>query len=408
MRWMTAVLSGLLIIGIAGLSFAEEWPHWLGPNRNGISSETGLAASWPESGPKKLWTHTVGIGYSSPVAIDGKVYFFGQENLKDILFAFEADSGKVAWQQAYDRGEDPQYPGTRATPTIESNRIYTYGSGGDLVCRELADGKQVWRTNMLKETNSKLMDWGCTSSPLIDGNHIYVQIGKDGDAIAAAIDKTTGKLVWKSQAKGLASYATLTLISIATQKQLIVFAGKAVIAMDPQTGKTIWTQPWETDYDINAATPVFKDGHLLLSSARANGAMMLNVTAQGAKKEWEKKEPACKYQPPILDGNVLYANSNGVLQCYSWPDFKQNWAASGSAMNLGAGGSIVRVGDKIIAMSERGKLSLIQATPTAYKLLSQTSLFDYSQVWSTPLVYRGKLYAKGENDLVCLDISAKP
>src|SRR6187549_3275374 len=125
MRWMTAVLSGLLIIGIAGLGFAEEWPHWLGPNRNGISTETGLAASWPEGGPKQLWTHTVGIGYSSPVALDGKVYFFAQEDRKDTLRAFDADSGKVLWTQSYDRGEDPQYPGTRATPTIEGTRIYT-------------------------------------------------------------------------------------------------------------------------------------------------------------------------------------------------------------------------------------------------------------------------------------------
>jgi hypothetical protein len=136
--------------------------------------------------------------------------------------------------------------------------------------------------------------------------------------------------------------------------------------------------------------------------------MMLSVTPQGTKKEWEKKDIACKFQPPILDGNALYANSNGTLKCMSWPSGEILWTARGRELNLGGGGSMVRLGnDKLITMSERGKLSLVQATPKECKMISQVQLFDYAQVWSTPLVYRGKLYAKGETDLVCLDISAK-
>lgn len=408
MRRTLQTLSLLAILGTGVAAGAEGWPKWLGPEGTGISMEKGLAESWPADGPKKLWSKDVGIGYSSPVALDGKVYFFSQEEAKDVLRAFDADSGNVVWTQSYDRGEDPAYPGTRATPTIENNRIYTHGSGGDLVCRELADGKLVWRMNVLKETSAKPIEWGSSSSPLVTADRIYVQGGKEGDAIAVAVDTKTGGVVWKSEAKGLAGYATLVLVDVGSDKQLIVFAGETLYGMDPKTGKTIWSEPWKTDYDINAATPIFKGSQLLVSSTRPMGAMLLTLSPQGAKKEWEKRDVAAKFQPPILDGNALYVNSNGTIKCVSWPDFKVNWTATGRDLNLGAGGSIVRVGDKLITMSERGKLCLVQATPTANKLISSVQLFDYSQVWSMPLIYRGKLYAKGEKELVCLDISSKP
>jgi hypothetical protein len=132
--------------------------------------------------------------------------------------------------------------------------------------------------------------------------------------------------------------------------------------------------------------------------------MMIAMNGENGKKEFTLRDIMCKFPSPILEGDVLYANSAGTLKCMSWPEGKLKWAA-GKDVKLGDGGSIVRCGDKIIAMSERGQLFLIYATPEGYKVLSQKPLFDYSMVWSTPMIYRGKLYAKGENELVCLDIS---
>ena len=407
MRVKTAILSLVTVLGMTEIAAAEGWPRWLGPDGTGISKETGLAESWPENGPRTIWTHKVGIGYASPIALDGKVYMFAQSGKKDVLYTFDAESGKVVWEQSYERGEDPAYPGTRATPTIDNGRIYTHGSAGDLVCRELTDGKLVWKTNVLKETNAKPIQWGSASSPLVTDEHIYVQGGMEGDAIAVSVDKKTGKIVWKSEAKGLAGYAALILVDVAQQKQLIVFAGDAVFSMDPKTGKTIWTEPWKTEYEVNATTPIFKDSRLLVTSTRTLGAMLLTLSPQGAKKEWEKKEIASKFQTPILDGNVLYANSGGKLTCVNWPDLKVNWTSTNRDLNLGEGGSMVRIGNKLVTMSERGKLCLVEATPTGHKVISQVALFDYSQVWSTPLIYRGKIFATGEDELVCLDVSAK-
>lgn len=406
-RLAKTTLAGLLLLGVSGAAVAENWPRWLGPNGTGISTETGLAESWPTDGPKKVWERKVGTGYSSPVAVDGKVYFFAEQDSNDVLTALNADTGAPVWSESYKRDGEVAFPGSRATPTVEGSRIYTYGSYGDLICRELADGKLVWHIKMLKETNSKALEWGCASSPLIVGDRIFVQIGKEGDCIAAAIDKNTGKLLWKSEAKGLSSYASLIQIDVSGQKQIIVFAGEHVYSLDPATGKTIWSEPWKTEYDINAATPIYHEGKLLVTSTRNFGSMLITVTPSGHKKEWEKKDIASKFQPPILDGGVVYVNSNGVLRCVTWPDSTVKWSATGRDLNLGAGGSLLRVGDKLITLSERGRLSLVKASATEYKLLGSAPLFDYSQVWSMPVVYKGKLYAKGEHDLVCLDVSTK-
>lgn len=398
--------AAVAILGSAAVASGAEWPRWMGPEGTGISTEAGLAASWPEAGPPKRWERKVGIGFASPVALDGKIYLFAQDGQKDVLHALDAETGNVLWAESYERGKDPAFPGTRATPTIDAGQIFTHGSNGDLVCRELATGNLVWRLNVLEATGAKPIEWGQASSPLVAGDLVYVQGGAGGGATAIAVERKDGKLAWKSQSTDLAGYAAPILIDVGGQRQLVIFGGKAVYGMDPKTGKTLWSEPWETGYDVNAATPLFRDSRLLVTSTRNVGAMMLSLTPAGAKKEWEKKTLASKFQPPILDGDSVYANNNGAIVCLSWPSGETRWSGRGREYNLGAGGSLVRLApDKLIAMSERGRLSLLEATPAGVKLISQVQLFDYNQVWSTPLVYRGKLYAKGQDELVCLDVA---
>lgn len=177
--------------------------------------------------------------------------------------------------------------------------------------------------------------------------------------------------------------------------------------IDPKDGRTVWKEPWTTSYDVNAATPVYRDGHLFISSEYGHGCMMLKLDGRSARKLWEKKDIQCKFQPPILDGDHLYANSSGTIKCMSWPDGKMVWEAKDRRLDLGAGGSMVRVGDKLITLSERGKLSLVRVTPEGIKLLDQAQPFDAREVWATPLLYGGRLYAKGGEDFACFDVSGQ-
>jgi outer membrane protein assembly factor BamB len=407
----TRIAEKTLFTGVAPTTTpaAEDWPRWRGPRGDGVSRETGLLEKWPDAGPTRLWSADVGVGFASPVAAAGRVYCFSLHNGKESLTAFDAFSGKILWNVEQSGGWTGSYEGTRATPNIDGDRVYTLGGRGDLTCRDLADGRQRWTINILNQTGASPLQWGTASSPLIVDNLIYVQVG-DGGPTAVAVDKNAGSIAWKSQATGKSGYAAPILADVAGTPQLVVLGGTAVYGMDPATGRTLWQEAWPTSYDVNAATPVYHQGHLFVSSEYNHGAMMLELSPGGAKKLWENREIQCKIQPPVLDVNedVLYANSSGTLKCMGWPDGQVKWSASDTKLRLGAGGSIVRWQDYLISMSERGVLSLVRATPAGAQIVSQTKAFDESQVWATPLIYGGRLYAKGEAELVCFDLAAAP
>jgi outer membrane protein assembly factor BamB len=387
------------------LMTAEDWPAWRGPRGDQISREP-LPDKLPEGGPRQLWAADVGLGYSSPIAAAGRVYLFSMNQGKEALTAFDANSGKIAWSVEGGQGWTSSYVGTRATPAIDGDRIYTYGGQGELTCRNLTDGKDRWRLNVLKETGSTAPQWGTASSPLIAGNLLYVQSGQGG-AIAVAVDKLTGKLAWKSDATGAGGYAHPILAGVSGAPQLIIFAGSAIYGMDPQSGRTLWQYPWQTSFEVNSSTPIYRDGKLFVTSEYDHGCIQLALSATGATPVWENKNILGKFQGAILDGDYLYANSEGTIVCVSWLDGSLKWKASDPKMRLGIGGSMIRAGDKLLAMSERGKLILARATPAGIESLGQADGgVEGKEVWSTPVLYGGRLYAKGAQELVCLEVTA--
>lgn len=241
---LRSVLLCVIVATLASAAaWAQEWPKWRGAQGDGIVREKGLAMDWPEAGPAKLWTTKVGEGYSTPVAFDGRLYIVTLDGDKESLTALDAAKGDVLWQQSYTGGWTGDHPGSRASPTIEGQFIYTYGGSGDLFCRKLADGEEVWHINLLKELGCENLEWGVSSQPVIDGDRIYLQ-GGTGGPLAVAVDKKTGKIVWRTQDTGLASYSPIVLARVgqpataaaATQPaaggftQVIVFAGKASAA----------------------------------------------------------------------------------------------------------------------------------------------------------------------------------
>jgi outer membrane protein assembly factor BamB len=405
----------LLVMMLCASSFAkfDEWPKWLGPHGDGISTDP-IADKWPQGGPPKVWDQKVGLGYSSPIGFDGKVYLFAQNGDLDTLTAFDADSGRPVWRQSYpctikaDQGQAKNsangLPLPLATPAIDNGRIYTYGGGGDLVCRKIEDGSVAWQLNVLKAINEEILGWNQASSPLVGDRLVYVQGGKGGPT-AVAVDKETGKLAWTSEARSIGGYAAPIIVEVDGTKQLIIFGGDHLYGMNPETGKTIWGVPWKTAFDVNAATPIYHDHHLFISSDYGHGSMMLTLSGAGAKEVWDHddKNIMLKYQTAVLDNGVLYANSMGVLKCMKWPEGTILW--KGRDGDLREGGTMVRDGDKLITLSQDGNLSLIQATPQVHRVISQIHLFDFGTTWSTPLIYHGKVYAMGKDHLVCLDIS---
>ena len=412
---------------IAAAAAAEDWPKWMGPRGDMISKET-VASQWPEDGPKQLWSKQVGFGHASPVAQAGKIYVFSLvDRTNEVPSPLDAATGQEVWVQSYDRAKNPggkglnnaDWDGTRATPTIDGDAIYTFGSTGDLTRRSLADGKQAWQVNVVKAVKGENLEWGTSSSPLVTDKHVFVQaaIG-DGVPVAVAIDKASGAVAWQSEARGMAAadgkfpsgagYAHMILADVGGTQQLIVFGGRAFYGMDPATGKTLWESPWSTQYDVNAATPIYRDGQVLISSEYSTAkGILYDVTPTGLKQVWVSNDIKAKYQPPIVEDGYIYVNSRGTITCVKWADGKTAWEAKDRDLKLGAGGSFVKAGDKLISMSERGKLSLSRVTPEGIKMLGQVALIEANNVWASPLLYDGKIFAKGGDEIVALDLSGK-
>lgn len=401
------ILSVLALVTVAIASESkQEWPKWLGPQGDNICREEGLLKSWPDGGPRQLWSVKVQPGFAAPVAVDGRVYLHHGQGGKETLTAYDLTDGKELWSQTHDGGyRGRQHAGTRATPTIEGERIYTSGGGGDIHCRRLSDGKEVWHTNVLKATGTRELKWGMSSAPVLVDGMIVVQCGLGGPAVIA-LDKDTGAVKWKSQARD-GSYASVLSIVVEGKTQLIATAASHVFAINPADGKTLWSEPWETQYGISPTTPVFRDGHLFISSGYGHGCMMVKVTAEGHTKLWEKKIPDSKFPAMILDGDHLYVVSEkqGSIVCLNWPDGKLLWSANDPKLRLGFGGSILRYGgDRMIAYSDRGTVSMVKATSESVELLGQKSLFNDRSTWAHPIIYRGRLLIRGTNQLICLDL----
>ena len=183
------------------------------------------------------------------------------------------------------------------------------------------------------------------------------------------------------------------------------------IGMNPANGRTIWQHRWTNGPEVNASDPVYRDGCLFVTSAYGQGALMLQLASNGgAKKLWEIRDLESRFQPALLDGDFLYVNSEGTLTCLKWPSNKIQWTTRNDDRNLlGLGGSMLRVGDdKLILLSQSGRLSLARATPHGFERISSVAdVVEGGEVWSTPAIHDGKLYIKGERELVCIDIKAK-
>jgi len=402
-RRLALVGLGLLLVGVAGAR-AEDWPQWRGPRGDGISTEK-IADAWPATGPRHVWSAKVGNGYASPIGVQGIVYLFMATGGHENLMAFDAATGKELWRKGYEATDvkDGGYKGTRATPAFENGKIYTFGAGGAAVCWNAADGAILWRTDVLQELHAGSITWGCASNPLFIGKRMFVQGGTEGPVLVG-LDKATGKITWRSEAKGLSGYAHPILIAVGGQQQIVVLGGNRAYGMAVETGKTLWSYEWTTQYDVNASTPLYRDGHLLLTSGYGHGSVMLQISAAGAKVAWESKDIQSRFQPLVLDGDFVYVCSEGHLKCLHWPESAVLWQED---LKLNEGGSLVRLGDKLLVQSQRGKVYLLKTDGKAPQKLAEAKIFDANYGWSTPLIYQGRLYAKGGEELICLDISGK-
>ena len=234
---------------------AADWPNWRGPHHDGISRETGWTTAWPDAGPKRLWKASVGTGFSSFAVAHGGVFTMGNEEDRDSVVCLDLENGQERWRHTYPEPKAPNLyeGGPNSTPTVDGSRVFTLSRRGKLFCLEAKSGAVEWSRDLVADFGIEVPDkhWGLSGSPLVSGDLLIVNAGRAG----MAFNKTSGELVWET-GKDPAAYASPVPFERNGRLGVLIFAAKALVALDMGSGSELWQYPWETSWDVNAADPI--------------------------------------------------------------------------------------------------------------------------------------------------------
>ena len=264
-----SLLVALIVLALPsqrlGRLAAADWFQYLGPDRNGVSQESGLLTSWPAAGPKRVWQVAGGVGMSGIAISDASLYTLVQRDGKQWVLALETATGKTRWQSAVSSAFKNQMgDGPRATPLVADGHLYVYTGEGILSALSVKDGSIAWSNDTVKQHKGKIADYGMASSPLLVGDLVIVTVGAP-TATVAAYHRQTGKLAWTAGQQTTAGYSSAALLQLAGSQQVVVFAGGVALGVEPKSGKQLWSYSYVTDYDCNIATPLAHKGNPFLN-----------------------------------------------------------------------------------------------------------------------------------------------
>ncbi|MBP7053670.1 MAG: PQQ-like beta-propeller repeat protein [Phycisphaerae bacterium] len=399
----------VLLTVLAGVCTARaaDWPQFRGPGRDGTSSETGLLKQWPQEGPKELWSFDeLGDGFASVSVADGVVYTTGMIGGQGHLFAFDLQGGlkyKVAYGPEWTKSGN--YPGTRTTPTLDSDRLYLMTGQGRIACHKAATGEHLWHIDTLGKFNGKNIEWGISESPLIDGDKVICTPGGQ-DATVVALNKMTGQTIWTSKGLSqLSAYCSPILVERGSNRLILTLVEKAAVGVDANTGKVFWTIPHEVNYDIQAVSPAYQDGLMCITNGYRHGTHGFQLSPDGTSVEpkWSEKSLDVHHGGVVLvDGNLHGASTGGNWTCIELATGKVQFTD-----RLVGKGSVIYVDGMLYGYGEKGQVGLIRIKPDGYELVSSFKVAKGTKEhWAHPAISDGRLYIRHGQALMCYDVQA--
>jgi outer membrane protein assembly factor BamB len=439
-------LSSLIIL-ISVPAYAGDWPQWLGPKRDGVWRETGILEKFPKDGPKFAWRQPLSPGYSGPAVVGNRLYVMDRPStagakLKDAfakaatpgterVLCLDADTGKEVWKHEYECPyKKLSYPhGPRCTPTVHDGKVYALGAMGHLFCLDAKDGKVIWSKELSKEYKTEHPIWGHAAHPLIDGKKLITLAGGDGSAVVA-LDKDTGKEIWKALSSEEVCYAPPTIVEAGGKRQLIIWLSDTLNGIDPETGKEFWMEPYPEDAmpqrPATNITPPVLSGQTLFVSSFYHGALAMTlakdkpeatVAYRGKDKNPEKAQGLHSLMSSAVarDGHVFGVGAHGEIRCIEAATGKPVWQSKKPFGDKDAifGTIFIIPGlDRDYLYTDQGDLIIAKLTPKGYEEFSRAHVLDTSQearnrnvVWSHPAFANRRVYARNDREIVCVDLS---
>lgn len=388
-----------------------EWPQFLGPQRNGLSSETGLLDRFPEDGPKEVWRVPGGVGMSGLAISRGRVLTLVQREGEQWLIALDAKTGKAIWQTSLAQEyRNAMGNGPRGTPAISGDHVFVFTGEGILSAHNFQDGKQLWSHNVLKELSGKEAEYGMACSPLVVGDQVIVTAGAAKGTLVA-FDTKSGKQAWTA-GKDPAGYSSPALLNVGGRQQVVAFTGNSALAVDPAKGTLLWRYPFNTNFHCNITTPLEIQGNVFLSSGEDHGSVLLSLKSQADKFEisevWSsfgtKSVLRNEWQTSMLLDGFLYGMDNvgGAgpithLTCIDAATGERKWQQA----RFGKGNLIAADG-KLFISTMKGELVLVRATPDRYDELSRATVLGSTR--QAPALSNGRLFLRDDKEIVCLDV----
>ncbi len=391
-------------------SAQTDWLQWGGPTRNFVSSSKGLAASWPASGPKQLWTRPLGQGHSSILVSGNTLYTMYSQGEQEVVIALAADTGKTIWEYKYDAPTAgmnyKEGLGPHSTPLLVGDRLFTVGAIGKFQALDKKTGKVLWSHDLWKEYGGTKMGRGYSCSPLLYKNTIILTLGGAGQTLIA-FNPADGSVVWKNLSLDMSPTSPI-IINVDGQDQLIAFLGKEIAGVDPNNGDLLWSHPHVTDWGLNISNPVWgPDNLLFLSSAYNGGSRVLKLEQKDRKTTvtelWFHRRLRLHHTTAIRIGDYIYASSG---------DFGPAFL---SGVNIKTGettfqdrsfpkSNLLYADGKLIILDEDGNLVLATVSPAGLKVISKVSLMK-NLAWTAPTLVGTKLYIRDRQTIMAVDLS---
>ena len=457
-EWRLEFTLALTLCGFFGLTQSElranNWPQWLGPQRDGVWREKGIVEKFPAGGPPVLWKAAIGGGYCGPAVADGRVFVLdrqvpdGKEPPKNKLgdptkglgagtervLCFSSKDGKLIWKHEYDcTYSKVAYPsGPRATPLVDGDFVYSLGTMGDLYCLEAASGKQIWHVNLPKEYKAKLPAWGYAAHPLIVDDKLITLAGGEGSAVVA-LDKKTGKEAWKALTTEEVGYAPPMHVKAGGRDQVIVWVSESLNGLDLETGKTFWSIPYPADGipqrpSVNIMTPRILDDILFVSNFY-HGPLVVKLSAEkpDATVLWQSKtyNPSKPFainpvmnSPVLKDGFAYGVCGMGEVRCIDLKDGTTKWETLepvGGRREQFLTAFFIEHEGRYFVFNEQGELLIAKMTPQGYELIDSAAVIKATMparggrdvVWCHPAFANRCMFVRNDQEMICISL-AKP
>ncbi len=435
-RTLSAAVCCVLLLTLAFSSArADDWPQWRGPTRDGVWREQGIIESFDSEQIPILWEAKISSGYSGPTVANGLVYVTDRlidPKQQERVHCFDAATGDPVWSHTYDclySGVGYE-AGPRASVTIDDGRAYSLGTMGNLLCFDAESGEILWEKDMNAEYDIEMPIWGIAGAPLIEGEHVIVQIGGADGACIVALDRNTGEERWKALSDR-ASYAAPVMIEQGGKRIAVCWTGDNVVGLNPINGDVYWSHPFKpTRMVIGIATPVV-DAEKLFVTSFYDGSLMLrlDLTKPQASEVWRRLGPNEQktdslhsiISTPLIDGEYIYGvDSYGELRCLEAASGDRLWEDLTAGPNVRWGTiHMVKNGDKTVMFNELGELVIAKLSPQGFEEISRAKLIEPTKIqlrrrggeqgvcWAHPAYANRHVFARNDESLVCASLSAE-